>query len=324
VLAVATMNVLNLAPPGVVFYPNQEPYDQAQYDRKVDWLGAQLRRLNADVIGLQEIWHEQCLRDVVAASGLRYATVVAPGAEQGATGTPRLGLITRLAVQSLDSIRAFAPAEQVAVPEVGVHAAFERPILQARLRIEDDALPLHLLVTHMKSKRPKFLQDEAGNPLEDRDDPRVLARAQLRSLVMRGAEAAALRGIIVPLLQRTREPLVLMGDLNDTAHAVTTQMMASNQSVAFDRQARDTALWHALDVQTAPSVKGSVGYSHIHQGVPDTLDQIWVSEEFVATSKFGRGDVLRVEYFNDHLLEPRDGTRSDHGFVRALLRWRAP
>jgi hypothetical protein len=34
--------------------------------------------------------------------------------------------------------------------------------------------------------------------------------------------------------------------------------------------------------------------------------------------------VRRVDYFNDHLHEGRDGSRSDHGFVRALLRLRTP
>ena len=47
---------------------------------------------------------------------------------------------------------------------------------------------LHVLVVHLKSKRPKYLQDAAGNALEDRDDPAITARATLRSLLMRAAE----------------------------------------------------------------------------------------------------------------------------------------
>jgi hypothetical protein len=42
----------------------------------------------------------------------------------------------------------------------------------------------------------------------------------------------------------------------------------------------------------------------------------------VAGSKFALGDVRRVEVFNDHLHESRERWRSDHGFVRALLRLR--
>ncbi len=321
-LMLATCNLLNLAAPGRVFYDNQEPYDADEYARKVAWLGATLRRLNADVVALQEVWDEAALRDAIAASGLRYPHLFAPGAEQGALGTPRVGLASRCRVIEVASHHAFAPAQTVSVPELGEYGAFERPVLEALIDLPGERGTLRALVVHLKSKRPKFLQDAAGNPTEDRDDPAIVARAQLRSLVMRAAEAAALRALVVQRLAGTREPLVLMGDLNDGPHAMTTQIVAAAQSVAFDRAARDTALFHALDLQTEASIRRDIAYSHLHQGWPEVLDQIWVSEEFVAASKFALGDVRRVEIFNDHLHEGRERTRSDHGFVRALLRLR--
>jgi endonuclease/exonuclease/phosphatase family metal-dependent hydrolase len=320
-LMVASCNLLNLALPGRVFYPNQPPYDAAEHARKVGWLGTMLARLNADVAGFQEVWDEAALKAAVAASGLRYAHVLAPGAETGAEGTPRVGLAARWALEGWRSITDFAPHERVTVPELGEHARFERPVLHARLRTRDGLL-LHVLVVHLKSKRPKFLQDAAGNPLEDRDDPVVCVRAALRSLVMRGAEAAALRGIVLQLIHQTREPLVLLGDMNDSPQSVTSQMIAATSAVAYDRAARDCALYHAWDVQTDPALRRDLAYSHVHQGWPDVLDQVWVSEEFVGGSKFAAGDVKRVEVFNDHLHESRERWRSDHGFVRALLRLR--
>lgn len=322
-LPVASCNLLNLALPGRRFYDNQDPFDVDEHERKIVWLGDMLKRIGADIAGFQEVWDEPALKAAVARSGLRYALVAAPGAETGATGTPRVGLATRLAVESLESITAFAPGERVVVPEIGEHARFERPVLKAALRTKQGQL-LHVLVAHLKSKRPKFVQDAQGGPLEDRDDPKIVARAALRALLMRGAEAAALRGIVVDLLRRTREPLILLGDMNDAPHAVTSQMIAATQAVAFDREARDVALFHALDVQTEPALRRDLAYSHVHQGWPEMIDQVWVSEEFVAGSKFALGDVRRVEVFNDHLHESRERWRSDHGFVRALLRLRLP
>ena len=269
-LQVATANLLNLALPGYAFYPGQEPYDEQEYERKLQWLGAMLARLNADVVGFQEVWHEAALKAAVARSGLRMAAVLAPGAEQGAVGTPRLALATRLEVESVRSLVDFAPADQVQVPDLGLHARFERPVLHARLRTRQGTR-LHVLVVHLKSKRPKFLQDAAGNVLEDRDDPAITARATLRSLVMRAAEAAALRRAVVAITSRHGdyassggEPLVLLGDMNDGPHAVTTQMIAATQAVAYDRGARDVALYHAWDVATEPALKRDMAYSHVH------------------------------------------------------------
>lgn len=318
-LVLATCNALNLANRGRLFYANQEPFGADEYARKVEWLGAMLRRLNADIVAFQEVWDEAALRDAVAASGLRYPQVAAPGAEQGATGTPRVGLATRWPLRQATLHHAFEPRQVVAVPELGEHRAFERPVLEALIDMPGGRGTLRALVVHLKSKRPKFLQNEAGEVIEDRNDPAIVARATLRSLVMRAAECAALRLLVHARLANTREPLVLMGDLNDSPHAVTTQMVAATQAIAFDRAARDTALFHAPDVQSDAAIRRDVAYSHVYQGWPEVLDQIWVSEEFVASSRFAIGDLRRVEYFNDHLHEGRERFRSDHGLVRALV-----
>lgn len=325
-LFVATCNVLNLALPQRVFYANQDVYDTREYQRKTAWLGDRVRALNADVLAVQEVWDDAALKDAIAASGLRYDTIAVPGAEstppaQGATGTPRVGIATRLPVEELRSFRDFQEGIAVTVPELGVHTRFERPPLLARLRMKHGQT-VNVLTVHLKSKRPKFLLDAAGQPLEDRDDRKIAARASLRSLLMRGAEAAALRCIVIDLLQDSHVPLVVMGDFNDHPHSVTSQLVAATSDAIYDKAARDVALYNAYEMQGESALKKDVAYSHIHQGFPEVLDQIFVSEEFVASSRRSLGDVRRVDYFNDHLHEGRDRTRSDHGFVRALLRLR--
>jgi predicted extracellular nuclease len=324
-LTLASANVLNLALPRRTFYANQDPYTDAEYGRKIQWLGGRIKTLNADVLCVQEVWDEAAIKAAVHESGLRYTTVAVPGAENnekqnGASNTPRVGIISRLEVLELRSLIEFPSGMSVQVPEIGEHTRFERPPLQATLRLRNGQT-LHVITGHLKSKRPKFLQDETGRPTEDREDPKTTARATLRSLIMRGAEAAALRCAVADILQRTHEPLVVMGDFNDSAHSVTTQIIAATGEIAFDRAARDTALFSAYEIQAMP-LKRDVGYTHVHQGSPEMLDHVLVSEEFAPGSKFAIGDVGRVDIFNDHLHEGRDRSRSDHGFVRAVLRIR--
>ncbi|WP_066150472.1 endonuclease/exonuclease/phosphatase family protein [Hydrogenophaga pseudoflava] len=327
-LTVASANVLNLAQPGRHFYDGQDPYSQNEFERKVEWLGERFRVLNADVLAVQEVWDEVALRAAIARSGLQYSTVAVPGAENGpgqhgAQGTPRVGLVTRLKVESLQSIADFPAAAVVQVPGLGPHTRFERPPLLATLRMKHGQ-EIGVITAHLKSKRPKFLQDASGKTLEDTEDPTVQALGSLRSLLMRAGEALALRLKVVELLHRTRLPLIVMGDFNDGPHSVTTQLIAATSQVAYDKGARDNALFSAWDVQGEAALRRDVAYSHIHQGYPEVLDQVLVSEEFVATSRAAIGDVRRVEVFNDHLHEGRDRSRSDHGFVRALLRLKLP
>lgn len=333
-LVLATCNVLNLANPGRVFYANQDPYSASEFERKIAWLGDRFKTLNADVIAVQEVWDEAALKAAVHRSHLQYSTVVAPGAENaavantsagtgaqgGAQGTPRVGIVTRLKVLGQTSFTDFPPHAQVDVPEVGPYRKFDRPPLLLRLETRHGRV-LNFLTTHLKSKRPKFLQNASGDYLEDREDPRVLSRAQLRSLVMRGAEAVALRDVVIQLLKDSKEPLVVMGDFNDGPHSVTTQLVAASSEVAYDKATRDFALFNAYELQTEASLKKDLAYSHVFQGYPEVLDQILVSEEFVPGAKFAIGDVRRVDYFNDHLHEGRDRCKSDHGFGKALIRF---
>lgn len=324
-LTVATCNVLNLALPGRTFYPNQEPYSQSEYEQKVAWLGERFKTLNADVLAVQEVWDEAALQDAINRSGLRYKFLSVPGAENGpgqhgAQGTPRVGIVTRLDVEAVESLSAFPAQAVVEVPGIGPYTRFERPPLHATLRLKNGPC-LHIITAHFKSKRPKLLDGDQGTPAEDRDDPASQALGSLRSLIMRGAESLAVRLKVVELLRRTREPLIMMGDLNDSPHSVTTQIVANTSQVAYDRGAYDSALFSAWDVQGNAALRRDVAFSHIHQGFPEVLDQVLVSEEFTAQSRRAIGEVKRVEAFNDHLFEGRSRTKSDHGFVRALIRW---
>jgi predicted extracellular nuclease len=330
---IATFNVRNLANAGRVFYLNEDAYSASEFERKISWLGDRFKALNADVIAVQEVWDEAALKAAVHRSHLRYETIIAPGAENhsggahdlmgtpgGAQGTPRVGFVTRLKLIDQQSFRDFPQNAQVEVPEVGTYKTFDRPPLMVHLQTKQGHT-LKVLTAHLKSKRPKFLQDAAGAYLEDREDPYVLARAQLRALVMRGAEAVAMRSIVIKLLKGSNDPLVVMGDFNDGPHSVTTQMIAATSEVAYDRASRDFALFNAYELQTEASLKKDLSYSHVFQGYPEVLDQILVSEEFVKGAKFAIGDVRRVDYFNDHLHEGRDRCKSDHGIGKALIRF---
>lgn len=57
-LLLATCNRLNLANPGRLFYDSQDLYSAQEYARKIDWLDAQTRRLNADAIASRLTLHE--------------------------------------------------------------------------------------------------------------------------------------------------------------------------------------------------------------------------------------------------------------------------
>lgn len=307
-LRIATLNCLNLALPGRRFYNGVDPYSPDEYIAKTQWLAQMLDRLAADFVLVQEVFHEQALSDVVhQAGGARQWSLSVPLAAQD-NDRPRVGLVWRQPWQpQLESIVDFPAGCAVAVPETGAHASFSRPVLRAHVELPMfGGAPLSLLNVHLKSRRP----DHADG--EDRDDLAAEARAQLRSLIRRGAEAAALRRIVVEVTQQTRAPLIVGGDFNDDAGAVTTQIVADTSWKREDRPQRDCMLFNALDVEQrlTPGRGRDVAYTMLHAGEPERIDHVLVSEEFVPQSKHAIGCVTAVEVLNDHLHERR---RADAG-----------
>ena len=187
---------------------------------------------------------------------------------------------------------------------------FTRSILQVALRLPDGST-LQAFVTHMKSKRPDW------NPDETEDDPYHLGMASLRSLIRRGTDALGLRYLLTDLQLAQRDPLVVMGDFNDDAGAVSTQMVMGTgrrgKSALYER------LFDCAHIQTGNDRSRDIGYTHLHQGTYQTLDHVLVSEEFHPQSNYAIGEVLEVLYLNDHV-GLRLAAASDHGQVLVRIR----
>ncbi|WP_299656131.1 endonuclease/exonuclease/phosphatase family protein [uncultured Tateyamaria sp.] len=61
---IASFNVKNLIGPDQEYYRFQQ-YTPEEYAWKVDWLSEQLQTMDADIVGLQEVFEESALRDVI-------------------------------------------------------------------------------------------------------------------------------------------------------------------------------------------------------------------------------------------------------------------
>jgi predicted extracellular nuclease len=327
---VGTFNVLNLARPGERFYPDDAAYSNAEFNQKADWIGQQLLRMDADLVGFQEVFHEEALRNVCARSGrLNDATVVAPGAD-GVSG-PRVGLATRLPLaEPVASVTTFPAGVDAAVEGVALPVGdFSRPVLRARVVLDPaTSRTATVFVVHLKSKRPILDPDAAEH------DPREEALGKARSLIRRAAEAAALRFLLLEEIVGNDQPVIVLGDLNDAARAVSTDIVMGDSPSRFwprDRPVReaywDRLLYSAYEIN-ARQIGRDVSYSHIFNGRYETLDHILVSQEFYDRNPDRIGEVTDLRHFNDHLVDSQlssdrpNRVVSDHGQLVAEIRLR--
>ncbi|MDP3844262.1 MAG: endonuclease/exonuclease/phosphatase family protein [Oxalobacteraceae bacterium] len=305
----ATFNVCNLALPGAVCYDNLAPATAAEFEAKTDWIAQQIDRLDADVIGFQEIFSQAALQHAVAKSR-RYAHAQQVGFDpvlRAGEISPSVALVSRLPlVGEVKTYSALPRQLSVALPGAGeISTCFTRPILHVQVALSRE-LVVNVFVAHLKSQRPDCPTGE------DENDPYQPGLGCLRSLIRRGTEALGLRYLLSDLVGADRVPLVVMGDFNDVAGAISSRIVMGTGRVG--KSGFDDSLFDSYRIQSHCDPLRNVGYSIIHHGQFETIDHILVSEEFNPASRYAVGEVLEVTYLNDHL-QLRQPEASDHGQV---------
>ena len=252
---------------------------------------------------------------------------MAPGAD-GASG-PRLGLASRLPIdEPVTTITDFPAGMDVEVEGLALPVGtFSRPVLRTRVVLDPTrGTTSTIFVAHLKSKRP------IRAPQAPEHDPREEALGKARALIRRAAEAAALRFLVLQEITGNAQPVIVLGDLNDAARAVTTDLIMGDAPSRFwprdpdDRKAYwDRLLYSAYEL-TVRRTGRDVSYTHIFNGHYENLDHILVSQEFYERNPQRLAEVMNLRYFNDHLFDSqlsndrRDRIVSDHAQLVAEIR----
>jgi len=69
-LKFATFNLYNLQLPEEPMY-HGNTYTVDQYEKKIAWTAEMLKRIDADIIGFQELWHPDALLDAFDSAGIK-------------------------------------------------------------------------------------------------------------------------------------------------------------------------------------------------------------------------------------------------------------
>jgi hypothetical protein len=281
--------------------------------------------MQPDIIGFQEVFHLAALREtLIEIHGYEHVNLFIPP-ETGEA--PCVALATRFPLENPLVIAQF-PA--IARLNIGGEAVpidrFQRPVVRATVKLDGPTGPIDLtvFVVHLKSKRP--LLTEGADP----DDPMQLAMGMAKSLMIRAAEATALRSILIDTMQSNTNPVIVVGDVNDSVTAVTSEIMSGTPPYKRLPPLKKAAIWDVLlynvkDLQSRVSYQDTY-YTHIFNGYCESLDHIFVSNEFVRSNPKVLGYVEYVKVLNDHLIdetlsnEAVPNTQSDHGQVVATIK----
>lgn len=342
-ISFATLNLYNLQVAGAPWRGNA--YRPEEYEAKIDWTAGMLTEIAADVTGFQELWSEQALRDAFERAGRRQehelAFIKDPGGDwydiavAAAVRRPWTIKARRVHKRFPDSVllrkRGWGRHDNPEDDEIDVAIeVFSRSVLDLLIGHPDDALPdVRVFVVHLKSKLPTRLDREE----RERDEVQAQAGAlgAAISTIRRTAEAAALRVILNEAIKDTTTPVVVLGDFNDSKNSNTLAIVSdqpphrlfASSRVAFKS---DAGLYSTQALQEFRSTR-DVYFTHVFQGVRDSLDHVLVSEQFYDHSRNRVWSFRDMRVWNDYLDEHAEDPRfqeefrrtSDHAAVRAAF-----
>lgn len=332
--SVATFNLYNFQLPGKSMNPGQKPWTQDEFDRKVAWVARMLGSVDADVVGLQELWHRDAIAAALAHGGLTdtYDLLAEPatGGHIICGALVRKGLLRgdpawiedfpdAVRLESADAADPQAPTIKVAIP------GFSRPVLRFQLALRDEPPLTEVFVTHLKSKLPTRIDREAwfvADPATYK--PHATAIGAAISTVRRTAEAAALRVLLTGVMKGTTTPVIVLGDVNDGQHSNTVNILTEQPRylVGNSTGGVDNGLYTAQTLQEYRDTR-DVYYTHVHDDLRESLDHILVSEQFYDNSErrmwLFDGLIINNDHLNDE--DHKATGTGDHGVVRVAFRW---
>lgn len=333
-ISIATFNVENLIGANKPIYDDPKPlYNEAEYKNKVNWIKEQLLKMNADIIGFQEIFEEQALKDCLVGTPMAnwHLFVANPTGKSPVNAILSKYPITKTeVVETVPFIFDFfdEPAMETILESTQIDIPikkFSRGILAAEIKLNEKVTAL-FLVLHLKSKRPiypsGFDQNKATYP--------EMAKGSVRSLIRRGVESCGIRHFLSEEINNNEtKPIFIMGDLNDSDTSVTNQAIIGEDPYRNLPPEEKIKRWKQVfqnckDVQARKSIE-NYHFTYIHNGHYESIDNVFISNHFAELNKEKIGRIIDVRLYNDHVIDtytsmdrkPKHIT--DHGQVVANI-----
>ncbi|MCX7567061.1 endonuclease/exonuclease/phosphatase family protein [Sulfitobacter sp. F26169L] len=387
---IASFNVKNLIGADKEYYRFQS-YTPEEYAWKRDWLADQMVTLDADIVGFQEVFDEDSLRDIITLAdtygdahndfslpdstkryrkraifdklgygSYREAEIAfAPNMNDGDAGNRRPGLavLSRFGfVGEPEIIQDLGQPLDIPFSDNGDDGGFfrisrlSRPVLKVRVPVGDQVISV--FNCHLKSKLGEFIRPADGSPAPEADltqyDPVGRALGSARAAMRRMAEAWVLRGAIVQELY-AGNPVMVVGDFNDAGNAVSSEiisgeipfrnyqwMLRHDAEHRGDRYSQaeaeqitndiEAVRLHAAEKLFARKSLRDMVFTAAFGGVYESIDQIYLSRDFLPENNDAIGEMEYFSVFNDHLTDgshaeaPYNKLASDHGQIMAHIK----
>jgi len=287
-IRLGTFNLYQFAKPPYSWYTQKKKFNNRQWKEKTTWIKNQIRKMDCDIIGFQEVFSKDALEELV--KELDYAYFATADVAKLSTNNPMKYVTTTVALASkypitnIQKVRPHTPS----LKSHGFkgHFSFSRLPIKATIALPNTQ-KLLVYVTHLKSNRDNAFEYlfKAGDTLEHKKELvfKTLDDKHSIALKQRLCEASSL---FFDIRKSKSKPTVLLCDLNDKEFSLTINALTNN-------------IYHG-DKQKEIFILQDANY-HYTQEVYNPHPEAKEPERKATSYFLGKGNVLDYIFISNHL-----------------------
>ena len=331
-IRLGTFNLFQFVEPPYSWYTKKEKFNNLQWIEKTQWIKNQITLMNCDVIGFQEVFSRNSLKDILSELGFNYFETVdiAKTSKENSTiyTSTTVAIASKFPISQLQEVKAHIPS--IKKHNFEGFFKFSRIPIKATTILPNEQEIL-IYVCHLKSNRLNefeytFKQEDS---IEHKKSliSKALKDKYSSSLKQRLCEASSL---FFDIKKEKDKPSILMCDLNDKEFSITIDALCNDKY--HDEKRKESLILHDAYNQheriiynphpEQKEVKRTP--TSFFAGKGNVLDYIFISKQFNKKNKNSIAKVTKYDICDKHLQESPDGSllKSDHAQVVCELEFK--
>ena len=219
IIKTATFNLFQFCSPNFSFYTKKEKFQKEDWEEKKIWIKEQLQKMDCDIVGFQEVFSQEELKELVLECGFKEFVVAQ---------NPKLDEKNKVYKSTTVALASKFPIKNIENISKSSDFTFAREPIKAIISLKND-LDINVYVAHLKSNRLnefeyKFTKDST---LEEKKEKLNIALKNNYSLSLKQRlnEAKALHFDI----KKQILPSILLCDLNDREFSITIDALTNKR-----------------------------------------------------------------------------------------------
>ena len=321
-IKLGTFNLFQFAEPPYSWYTKKEKFNQEQWVEKTTWIKKQITKMDCDIIGFQEVFSRDTLKNLVKELGFNYfETVDVAKLYKNTYVTTTVAIASKYPISNMQKVKAHNPSFKK--HNFKGHFNFARKPIKATITLPNKT-ELLVYVAHLKSNRLNEYEYIFNKEHDLKHKKEIVSKAlentNATSLQQRLCEASSLFFNIKKVKNR---PTVLLCDFNDKEFSLTIDALSNHKY--HDDESEEDFLLHDASYQYKQIVDNPHPEAKEPQRKPtsyflgkgNVLDYIFISNHFDVTNYVVLDEHLQT-HGNELLLQ------SDHAQVVCELNFKIP